>query len=220
VLAQLGTGTGTATGGPAVLVDRVGVHRAERGGGGGGEHLGVLGDPSGDALVVAGGPGVDEVPGVAGVGERAGRTHRGAAVAAADQQLPVRLAGRAVPNDLPERGLLDDAALEPDGPGAPAGAFDLLGPTFVVGAAGAGDDLVPRPLGRRLGRRPRPGTRSGSRDEGVRRGGHAAPAGSARPWPGRPPWRRMTRSRRSLVGRRGSRGSLVTGIGLTTSWSP
>ena len=81
VPAQVSLAAGAAPGSPAAGSGAAGVHRAEGGGGEGGEHARVGADRLGDVLATDQ-SGTDELVGVTAVGLGAGRADRSAAVPA------------------------------------------------------------------------------------------------------------------------------------------
>jgi hypothetical protein len=160
-----------AAGQDGLAAPALGVHRAERGGGEGGEHARVPADGGGDAFA----PGearADELAGVALVDLGAGGADVLAAVAARGQQHPVGFTGCVVDGAQFAGGQVDgvDAAAQPDRVGAVAGGGELLFPAAEVAAREAGGDVG----GAVVGVRPR--TQAGVAGpgcEGDRRGGHA-----------------------------------------------
>ena len=142
VLAGAAVAAGVAGIGPAgaagpvgagVAADRPGVHRAEGGGGEGGEHGRVGGDGFGDAFA-ADQPGADDMVGVAAVGLGAGWAGRGPAVAARFVDHPVGHGfGGVGPEQLPGAGV-DDAqvAVEADRVPASGGRPDVIEPGEVI----------------------------------------------------------------------------------------
>jgi hypothetical protein len=113
--------------GTGVVANGAGVHRAEGGGGEGGEHGRVRGDGLGDALATDQ-PGADDVVGVAAVGLGAGAADRVAAVPAClVDHLVGYVAGGVGPKQLPGR-RVDDAQVAVQ--------------THRVSASGGGPDVI------------------------------------------------------------------------------
>ena len=122
VLAEVSLAAGAAAGSSAAGQLVAGVHRAERGGGEGGEHARVGAHRLGDAFA-AGQPGADQLVGVAAVGLRAGGADRGAAVPARGVEHLVRQRLSVEGADDLAGGRVDvaDGAVQPDRADAPTG---------------------------------------------------------------------------------------------------